>query len=55
VLGFYAPGQPVQCCPPGGQGAAATAQPGSWMVVLHPDLLARHPAGTFSGNYPFFA
>jgi AraC-like DNA-binding protein len=25
------------------------------MVVFHPDLLARRPAGLFSGSYPFFA
>jgi AraC-like DNA-binding protein len=53
VLGFYAPGQPVQFCPPGG--APASAKPGSCMVVFHPDLLARHPTGPFPGNYPFFA
>ncbi len=53
VLGFYAPGQPVQFCPPGG--APAPAQPQGWLVVFHPDLLARRPAGPFPGSYPFFA
>ncbi|MBO2011912.1 helix-turn-helix domain-containing protein [Hymenobacter negativus] len=53
VLGFYAPGQPVQFCPPGG--VAVPAQPQGWMVVVHPDLLARRPAGSFPGSYPFFA
>ena len=52
VLGFYAPGQPVQFCPPGG--APAAAPPQGWMVVFHPDLLARRPVGQFAG-YPFFA
>lgn len=53
VLGFYAPGQPVQFCPP--DSAPAAAPPQGWMVVFHPDLLARRPAGPFPGNYPFFA
>ncbi|WP_324673995.1 helix-turn-helix domain-containing protein [Hymenobacter sp. GOD-10R] len=52
-LGFYAPGQPVQFCPTDGAPAPATAQ--GWMVVFHPDLLARRPAGPFPGSYPFFA
>ncbi|MGI4863801.1 MAG: helix-turn-helix transcriptional regulator [Janthinobacterium lividum] len=54
VLGFYAPGQPVQFCPPG-NGVPAPARPEGWMVVFHPDLLARRPAGSFPGSYPFFA
>lgn len=53
VLGFYAPGQPVQFCPPGG--IPAPENPQGWMVVFHPDLLARRPAGPFPGSYPFFA
>ncbi|MVN77227.1 helix-turn-helix domain-containing protein [Hymenobacter sp. HMF4947] len=53
VLGFYAPGQPVQFCPPGD--VPTPAKPQGWMVVFHPDLLARRPAGQFPGSYPFFA
>ena len=53
VLGFYAPGQPVQFCPPGGP--HTLAEPQGWMVVFHPDLLARRAAGPFAGSYPFFA
>ena len=53
VLGFYAPGQPVQLCSPGA--APAPAEPQGWLVVFHPDLLARRPAGPFPGSYPFFA
>lgn len=53
VLGFYAPGQPVQFCPAGG--APAVAEPQGWMVVFHPDLLTRRPTGPFPGSYPFFA
>ncbi|GAB3572729.1 helix-turn-helix transcriptional regulator [Hymenobacter daeguensis] len=49
VLGFYAPGQPVQFCPPGGPAVPAPPAPQGWMVVFHPDLLARR-----SGGYPFF-
>ncbi|WP_426491345.1 helix-turn-helix domain-containing protein [Hymenobacter sp. 102] len=48
VLGFYAPGQPVQLCP-----AEAAAPPQGWLVVFHPDLLPRSPVGM--GSYPFFA
>ena len=54
VLGFYAPGQPVQFCPPGG-GTPAPAPPQGWMVVFHPDLLARRPASLLPRSYPFFA
>lgn len=53
VLGFYAPGQPVQFCPPGA--AHMPAEPQGWMVVFHPDLLARRPSGSFPGSHPFFA
>jgi AraC family transcriptional activator of pobA len=53
VLGFYAPGQPVRFCPPAG--TSAPVAPQGWMVVFHPDLLARRPAGPFPGGYPFFA
>ena len=53
VLGFYAPGQPVQFCPAGGP--PASTKPQGWMLVFHPDLLARRPAGPFPGRYPFFA
>ncbi len=53
VLGFYAPGQPVQFCPK--TGAPAPAEPRGWMVVFHPDLLARRPPGPFPGSYPFFS
>lgn len=55
VLGFYAPGQPVQFCPPAGAPAPAPAAPQGWMVVFHPDLLAHRPPGPFPGSYPFFA
>lgn len=47
-LGFYAPGQPVAFCP-----AAAQAGAG-WLVVFHPDLLGRAPAGSPLGRCPFF-
>ena len=53
TLGFYAPGQPVRLCP--AAGAAGPAEPQGWLVVFHPDLLARRPAGSLPGNYPFFA
>lgn len=53
VLGFYAPGQPVQLCPAGE--ATAPEPPQGWLVVFHPDLLARRPAGQLPGSYPFFA
>jgi AraC-like DNA-binding protein len=53
VLGFYAPGQPVQFCPPAGAPAPAEAQ--GWMVVFHPDLLVHRSPGPFPGSYPFFA
>jgi len=52
-LGFFAPGQPVRFCP--AAEAPAPAAPQGWLVVFHPDLLARRPAGQFPGNYPFFA
>ena len=52
-LGFYAPGQPVRFCPSGG--ASAPAKPQGWMVVFHPDLLARRPSSQFPRSYPFFA
>lgn len=51
-LGFFAPGQPVRFCP-AAEGPAPAA-PQGWLVVFHPDLLARRPAGPFPGNYPFF-
>ena len=53
VLGFYAPGQPVQFCPPAG--TTAPPDPQGWMVVFHPDLLLHRPPGPFPGTYPFFA
>ncbi|MDF7815791.1 helix-turn-helix domain-containing protein [Hymenobacter sp. YC55] len=52
VLGFYAPGQPVQFCPSGDAPTAGKAE--GWMVVFHPDLLVRRPQGQFLGGYPFF-
>ena len=54
VLGFYAPGQPVELCP---EEAAvpASAAPLGWLVVFHPDLLTRRPLGQFPGSYPCFA
>ncbi|MBC6700156.1 helix-turn-helix transcriptional regulator [Hymenobacter puniceus] len=58
VLGFYAPGQPVQLCPQEAlQEAAAPASgpPQGWLVVFQPDLLTRRPLGQFPGSYPFFA
>ncbi|WP_210516560.1 helix-turn-helix domain-containing protein [Hymenobacter terricola] len=53
VLGFYAPGQPVQFCPR--PGAPVSENPQGWMVVFHPDLLLHRPPGPFPGSYPFFA
>jgi AraC-like DNA-binding protein len=54
VLGFYGPGQPIQFCPKPDAPTLA-APPQGWMVVFHPDLLARRAAGAFPGRYPFFA
>lgn len=53
VLGFYAPGQPVQFCPPAGR--EVPTNPQGWMVAFHPDLLPHRPPGPFSGGYPFFS
>lgn len=53
VLGFYAPGQPVQLCP---AAAPAAAPPQGWLLVFHPELLARRaPGAGAAGSYPFFA
>lgn len=52
VLGFFAPGQPVQLCP---APAAAPAPQQGWLVVFHPDVLPQFRAGAFASPYPFFS
>ncbi|MBO3270793.1 helix-turn-helix domain-containing protein [Hymenobacter defluvii] len=50
VLGFYAPGQLCE----GNDGLDISALSG-WMLVLHPDLLAKYPLGKKITSYGFFS
>jgi len=50
VLAFYAPGQ---FC--GGEGQVDTSELSGWLLVFHPDLLARYPLGQKILGYQFFS
>ena len=50
VLGFYAPGQ--LCA---GEGPVDTSELSGWLLVFHPDLLARYPLGQKISGYQFFS
>jgi AraC family transcriptional activator of pobA len=50
VLAFYAPGQ---FC--GGEGPVDTSEISGWLLVFHPDLLARYPLGQKILGYQFFS
>jgi AraC family transcriptional activator of pobA len=50
VLGFSAPGQVFQV-----DAALDTSRVSGWMLVFHPDLLARYPLGKKIAGYGFFA
>jgi AraC-like DNA-binding protein len=50
VLGFYAPGQ--LCA---GDEPADNPELSGWLLVFHPDLLARYPLGQKISSYQFFS
>lgn len=50
VLGFYAPGQLCEAAPD-----LDTSELSGWLLVFHPDLLAKYPLGQKMAGYGFFS